>query len=131
MLSMNKNSQNLCFFIKLFFQYYLFSVLLRKKRAESSESQPDELQFDFPCFFFAFVTSALARFEICCLRRAPLDMATHPAISLFAAPWGHPLASQTSAFDQSSSSSLAWRPTLPFPSLQPPETSPGDSNLSI
>ena len=47
MLSMNKKSQKLCFFIKLFFQYYLFSVLLRKKRAESSESQPDEPELFF------------------------------------------------------------------------------------
>ena len=40
-----KKIQNLCFFIKLFFEYYLFSVLLRIKRAESPESQPDEPDF--------------------------------------------------------------------------------------
>ena len=44
---MNKKSQKLCFFIKLFFQSYLFSFLLRKKRAESPESQPYEPDF-FP-----------------------------------------------------------------------------------
>jgi len=37
-----KNNKNLCFFVKLFFQYYLFSFLLRKNRAESPEPSPVE-----------------------------------------------------------------------------------------
>ena len=47
---MNKKSQKLCFFIKLCFRYYLFSVLLRKNRAESPESQPDHNFFPQLCF---------------------------------------------------------------------------------
>ena len=51
---MKKKSKKLCFFTKLFFQSYLFSFLLRKKRAESPESQPDEPDFfcqsgEIPC----------------------------------------------------------------------------------
>ena len=64
MLSINKNHKNYVFSLNVFSIFFIFGPLA-EKRAESSESQPDELQFDLPSFFFAFVTSALARFEIC------------------------------------------------------------------
>ena len=43
-----KKNLKFCVFSLIFFEYYLFSVLLRIKRAESPESQPDEPEFFSP-----------------------------------------------------------------------------------